>query len=396
MEHYVVEELSLELTNQCELACIHCSSGSTPKRLSGELSFDEHLRLVHEARDLGATVLSLSGGDPLVYNPDGYHGDVHYAMVELINAAMDIGYESILIYTTGHGEGFKLVRDYPMINQLLGVKKITWIFSLHSHNKDVNNFIMNKSYAFDDIINSIEWLTTKGETVEVHMVPMAVNYQHIPRMRDLCRMLGVRKMSCLRFVPQGRGKESDVLAMDKAQFAEMQFILHQEAERIHAVEIRMGCPIDFRHSVGLLDHKAKPCHAGDDLILVRPTGDVHPCAAWKTLPADSNVKEQSLKDIWENSQVFNAIRRFKYGAYSGMTPYFSPGYTKVGGVCSRCILLSSCMTGCPAQRLHAYDGESMDTLFIPYSDPLCPRGNGDTYASKLEGEWQQLPLTESE
>jgi len=124
----------------------------------------------------------------------------------------------------------------------------------------------------------------------------------------------------------------------------------------------MGCPIDFRHAVRLVDAKARPCHAGDDLMLVRPTGDVHPCAAWKSLACDANVKQHPLQHIWDNSEVFEYVRWFK-----------QHGYKEVSG-CEHCVMLESCRTGCLAQRLHAY-GTDLDTLTCEYSDPLCPRGH---------------------
>ena len=87
-----LEELSIEVTNECPLACIHCSSGSSPKRLPDELSVDRQMELIQEARDMGATVLSLSGGEPLVYPHT----------MRLIEEANRLDYKRILLYTTGH------------------------------------------------------------------------------------------------------------------------------------------------------------------------------------------------------------------------------------------------------------------------------------------------------
>jgi radical SAM protein with 4Fe4S-binding SPASM domain len=213
-------------------------------------------------------------------------------------------------------------------------------------------------------MKSINWLHDQGAVVEIHMVPMKPNFKHITPLRDLCAEIGVKKMSLLRFVPQTRGRANvDELGMTKMEFIQMQMIIAEEFAREHPVQLRAGCPIDFRHAIGALPKKAKPCHAGDDLILVRPNGAVHPCAAWKSLPSDSNVRDHSLNDIWYSSHTFNAIREFK-----------ETGYTMVSG-CAACTFLDSCQTGCPAQRLHAYGNKSMEDLYLACSDPLCPRGN---------------------
>lgn len=349
-----VEELSIEVTNECTLACLHCSSGSVPKKDPNELTHKEHVRLLGEARKLGATTLSLSGGNPLLYDN----------LLRLTHKAIEVGFKRVLIYTTGHNRHGSTVDKHNDFAQLIKLPQVVWIFSMHSHDTAVNDLIMNRAWALGSIIKSIRLLTTLICDVEVHMVPMKPNYQHIPQVRDLCAELGVGKLSLLRFVPQTRGRQNLLeLGMDKMDFIRMQMIIADEFAKDHPVQLRAGCPIDFRHAIGALPAKAKPCHAGDDLILVRPDGTVHPCAAWKSLPSDSNVRNENLADIWHHSYTFEAIRQFK-----------ADGYKTVSG-CVSCSLLDSCKTGCPAQRLHAYGRKTMDDLYLGCSDPLCPKGN---------------------
>ena len=359
MSNSTLSELSIELTNQCGLACIHCSSGSSPKRAKGELEFNDHKRLLRDAATLGATTLSLSGGNPLLYP----------MLVQLVELAVDqYGYKKILIYTTGHNANGANVWMYSGVHALMKIPQVTWVASLHSDNSWINDAIMNTPGALKDIKKSLRWLLEKGQETEIHMVPMKPNYKQIPTVRDLCAVLGVKKMSLLRFVPQTRGKaHKDALDMGRQEFLDMQLIIKDELLREHTVQLRLGCPIDFRHAIGELPAKAKQCHAGDDLMLVRPTGAVHPCAAWKSLPADSNVKTSSLAEIWQTSPVFQAIRQFKAGDY------------KLVGGCVGCDFLDSCKAGCPAQRLHALSSTSMDDLTMSISDPLCPRGDGHVF-----------------
>ena len=58
--------LLLELTYRCPLHCVYCSNPTEFARTGPELGTDDWLRVLREARALGAVQLGLSGGEPLV------------------------------------------------------------------------------------------------------------------------------------------------------------------------------------------------------------------------------------------------------------------------------------------------------------------------------------------
>lgn len=61
-----------ELTQACDLACVHCRASARPQRAPLELSTAEGEDLIRQVRDMGAPVLVLAGGDPLK-RPDLFH-----------------------------------------------------------------------------------------------------------------------------------------------------------------------------------------------------------------------------------------------------------------------------------------------------------------------------------
>jgi radical SAM protein with 4Fe4S-binding SPASM domain len=223
---------------------------------------------------------------------------------------------------------------------------------------------MNVPGAWVSITNDIKILVENGVEVWVHCVPMVPNITHVSALRDLCVKMGVKKLNLLRFVPQTRGYiHREQLLPSPRAFADLQKVLDYEFNdkdrKDLSTILRAGCPVDFRHMLGLLDEKAKLCHAGIDLILVRPDGTVHPCAAWKSLPGDSNVRDKSLHEIWHGDKTFQIIRNFTYNGYKALL-----------GKCRSCQYVDSCRGGCPAQRLHAY-GKEYKALYANRPDPLC-------------------------
>lgn len=386
--NWQLEELSVELSNRCAVRCIHCSSGSQPKAMPDELTFEEHKRVMLEARQLGASILSLSGGDPILI-PN---------LPEYVEYALRIGFERVLLYTTGiwrvdldfvdgrcnsahpilvnqeHVQwGISGFQTYPQLDELMQFKDdgLVIISSLHSHDASTNDYIMKMPGAFRVITQGIKHLTSNGVEVWTHFVPMQPNIDHIKKTRDLCAELGVGKMSLLRFVPQTRGfANKGALLPSLEMFDRMQKTIdcelaHPERKDLPTA-IRAGCPADFRHATigtsinNVGTGKVKSCHAGVDLILVRPTGAIHPCAAWKSLPTDSNVRTHSLQEVWAGDATYNAIRE-----------YLRSGWFFLKGACSTCAALDSCRGGCPAQRLHAF-GRELNDLHYPEADPMCP------------------------
>jgi len=380
---YQLEELSIELSNRCLLKCLHCSSGSNKTFLPDELTMDEIFRLIREARDLGATVLSLSGGDPILVKN----------VYDVVDYAIRYGFERVLFYTTGIHAQFKPISWQDMFaghwsNIDVGcngmydgylnvfkhipgaMDKLTFIYSLESHLRTVNDYLMGTPGAYDAIVWGIGNTIRAGFKVEVHMVPMLPNWHHVANMYGMCSAMGVSKLSLLRFVPQTRGYANNrQLALNAAEFTELQYTIDNLITINNPrVELRAGCPIDFRHTVfPKYPEKMHPCHAGTDLILVRPHGDVHPCAAWKTLPETDNVRDKSLQEIWENGEVFLALRKYHEG-----------GWRDIQGACASCKYQASCKSGCPAQRMHALKLSGMrptstiKDLYVDAPDPLCP------------------------
>jgi len=58
--------LLLELTYRCPLHCVFCYNPTDFARTGAELATADWLRVLREARALGAVQLGLSGGEPLV------------------------------------------------------------------------------------------------------------------------------------------------------------------------------------------------------------------------------------------------------------------------------------------------------------------------------------------
>src|SRR6185312_17420531 len=69
-----------EVTQACDLACVHCRASAQPKRNPFELSTDEGKRLIDEIAQMEVPVFVLTGGDP-IKRPDLFELIEHAAKV---------------------------------------------------------------------------------------------------------------------------------------------------------------------------------------------------------------------------------------------------------------------------------------------------------------------------
>ena len=84
--------LLAELTYRCPLHCVYCSNPVDYTAYGEELATEDWLRVLREGRELGATQLGFSGGEPLVRDD----------LEVLVAEARRLGYYSNLI-TSGIG-----------------------------------------------------------------------------------------------------------------------------------------------------------------------------------------------------------------------------------------------------------------------------------------------------
>src|SRR5881394_645828 len=60
-----------EVTQACDLACVHCRASAQPERNPNELTTEQGYRLLDEIRSFGEPLMVFTGGDPLK-RPDLY------------------------------------------------------------------------------------------------------------------------------------------------------------------------------------------------------------------------------------------------------------------------------------------------------------------------------------
>jgi pyrroloquinoline quinone biosynthesis protein E len=309
-----LNELKIELTQECPLACIHCSTRSnrfTKSALPPELV----KRLLREAREMGAKKVALTGGEPLVYRE----------LPEVLRAASSLGLAPSL-YTTGIKDNVLNPLDCGDARRLKAAGLERVIFSVYAAAAKIHESITGFP-SFEPTVKAVQNCVQAGLRVEFHFVPLRRNYLQFGEVVRLAESLGVPRVSALRFVPHGRGAMiAGTEELTAGAYREFRELVEQSRVR-QTVQVRLGAPLNILR----LEHAC--CDAAQDIVVADHRGRVFPCDAFKGTdfpdPVYGSITHNSLSSVWERSSYLEAARRLHAERRNGC---------------------SSCPTGCMAQE----------------------------------------------
>jgi radical SAM protein with 4Fe4S-binding SPASM domain len=332
---YNLKEMKIEVTRKCPLACVHCSSDSNEQQMT-EISAEKCLDLIRQAVSMGLEELSISGGEPLIW--DG--------LVKAVELASGSGLR-VNLYTSGN-----CMEVNDIFKQLSEAGLTKAIFSIYSDKKEEHIRITRKRDSFDKTFAAIEAAQRNGIKTEIHFVALKNSYHKLENVVRLSASKGVERLSVLRFVPQGRGAILDVLS--KEENDELASTIRQL--RNEGFEIRTGSP----YNVLLLNEDPK-CMAARDRLIIAPDLKLYPCDAFKQISSTdiahtetyASVDDNTLSVCWDKSLYFYAVRE------AIQTP--------PEGKCKTCQVYLECLSGCLAQKY------IIDHSLNPTCDPACTR-----------------------
>jgi radical SAM protein with 4Fe4S-binding SPASM domain len=274
---------------------------------------------------MGGKQLCISGGEPLSY-PE-LESVLKLCVKERIETS---------IYTTGitNGNGhLHIISD--KILELLDETKTKAIISIHGAQKSTHEMVTTVEDSFHLTTRAIEKLVYRGIQIQLHVVPMVINYSELVGIARFAVENGIYQVSWLRFVPQGRGAlNKHLLNLSSEQLSRLTAIKDDINALIPTVKIRTGSPFNI-----LCSDSPTPCKAAVTLLTVNPDGTVSPCDAFKRfkiIDAFGSILNQSLPQVWERSVVLNSVRRTLEGNNIS--------------TCLKCRLYPSCQSGCLAQK----------------------------------------------
>jgi len=281
--------LIAELTHRCPLHCVYCSNPLELGRRAGELSTEQWARVFREAAQAGVLQADFTGGEPLA-RPDA---------VDLVRAARASGLYVSLI-TSG------LPLDEARLDELVqaGIDHIQLSFQGATEDA-ASEFSGTKSHSQKLLV--LDWLKRRRVALTLNFVIHRANLHQLPEMLAMAETSGVGRIEFANVQYYGWAfANREHLLPTREQLDRSVEFLKQAQERLRGkMQVEFVVP----------DYYAKYPKAcmggwGKKMILITPNGDVLPCHAARIIPGlqFENVKDRSLREIWETSAAFQKFR----------------------------------------------------------------------------------------
>lgn len=284
--------LLAELTYRCPLQCPYCSNPLQIAKYKNELTTEDWLRVLRQARAMGSTQLGFSGGEPLVRQD----------LEELIAEARKLGYYTNLI-TSGVGMDESRIRRFKEA----GLDHIQ--ISFQASSEELNNYLGGtKSFLHK---------TKMAQLVKKYDYPMVLNIvlhrkniDQIVDILDMCVTLNADYVELASTQYYGWSRVNiEQLLPTAAQLAKAEKVAAEYRQRLKG-KMRVIYVIPDYYS-----NRPKACMNGWGAVFltIAPDGTALPCHAAGMLPIKfPNVNDHDIKYIWNDSPGFNHYRGYSW------------------------------------------------------------------------------------
>ena len=350
-----------ELTQACDLACVHCRACAIASRNPFELTTEEGFRLLEEVRSFGEPLIVFTGGDPLK-RPDVF---------PLLEKSATLGLRTTItpsatpLLTEAAIDGFRQCGVARMAVSLDGSDAAS-----HDGFRRVDGSFMRTMFALD-YARKIGLQTQVNTTATRH---------NLGRLDEIARLVGdsgARLWSVFFLVATGRASVAQDLSAEEyeevfrflydlsktATFdiktTEAQHYRRYVTQRRKA-EGRTGTAVEappeiIQRQAGIND--------GKGFVFISHTGEIYPSGF---LPLSAgNVRRDSLTDVYRHSPLFRTLR----------------DADNLHGKCGQCEFRNLC--GGSRSRSYALTGDFLA------EDPRCvyePRNDGRRNRASRSGQ----------
>ncbi|MBR1616736.1 radical SAM protein [bacterium] len=337
---YRLDTAVWEITLKCNIKCIHCGSSADFNKRPKELDTEGALDLVEQLADLGCKRVVLSGGEPFLRKD--------WAIIAM--RIKDLGMRVSFI-----SNGYLVDKDVIDLLKIIEPSGIS--FSLDGSNEKTHDFIRGKKGVFKRCLNALRETSNLGLYSSAVTSVHKLNKDELEGILDILLECGVCAWQIQIATPQGRMSKD--LTLNEEEYYELcEFIAKNREKYQNLINIVEADCIGY---YSILSEKFEQkvwhgCQAGLRVIGIESDGSIKGCLSIHGDEfIEGNIKNQSLKDIWNSKDNFKYNRRFKI--------------EDLKGICKDCKYGAVCRAGCSEKAL-SFTGSIFSSPYCLYNTEL--------------------------
>ncbi|MFH1076412.1 MAG: radical SAM protein [Pseudomonadota bacterium] len=347
---FIPKWIAWEVTEKCNLHCIHCRCSSDLAAPSGDFTTNEAFRLLDDIASYCKPVLVLSGGEPLL-RPD---------IFEIAKYGTGLGLKMAMA-TNG-----VLVTD-KRVSQMKDAGLRICSLSLDGSSEEIHDDFRKQKGAFKAVLRAAECFRQNNMEFLINSSFTRRNQHDIENVYQLSKKIGAKAWYLFMIVPTGRGEEimSELISRDdyerilewhyQAEQGEKELLMRPTCAphyyRITLQKAKEEGSKYERRNLSFSTGGNKGCIAAQSICFIDCFGNVNPCSYFPV--SAGNIKQTPFKEIWEEAEIFRELRDFS--SYKGK--------------CGRCEYINVC-GGCRARARAVSNDYLAEEPFCTY----MPRG----------------------
>lgn len=275
--------LHIEITNKCNERCVHCYIPHGNK--VSDIDPDLFCAILKQCKEMKLLHLTLSGGEPMA----------HKNFCDFLKKCKEYDFSVNVLsnLTLLNNE----ITTEMKANCLLGVQ-----VSLYSMDSNIHDEITQMNGSFEKTKNAILKLIENDIPLQISCPIMKQNKNCYKDVLDWAKKHKIHVGN--DYVIIARYNHTTQNLQSRLSINEIKEVLSNRVENDVSYLEQIETEAEKKKNIAVNDNVCSVCHS---TMCIAENGNAYPCAGWQDYII-GNVKETSLKEIWDNSEKVQYLR----------------------------------------------------------------------------------------
>ncbi len=278
--------LHIEIASKCNERCVHCYIPHNNK--VSDIEPDLFYDVLKQCKDMKLLHLTLSGGEPML----------HPNFCDFLKKCREYDFSVNVLsnLTLLNDEIINVMKTNP----LLGVQ-----VSLYSMNASIHEDITQLKGSFEKTKNAILKLIENDIPLQISCPIMKQNKNSYNDVKNWAKEHNIRVGD--DYVIIARYDHTTQNLNNRLSINEIEEVINDIVMNDTSYFEQIEREAEEKKNITSNDFVCSVCHSS---LCIADNGNVYPCAGWQDYNI-GNIKETSLKDIWNNSEKIQYLRSLR-------------------------------------------------------------------------------------